>query len=324
MDTKHKNTVEIKTNNDTKTKDLSFFKTCLCGIVMGFVAYSGSFAAVPLLFTITALIFGTKSWITIFATAFGQLAAGYLHTHSSRTGIALSTRIFGGFYIAKPEMRNRRKYDETRRQALKRFFISTPLNALVINLMWEPFTFFYLLHTVFYLRYIHLPLPSELGPCLILLTGISRYFAGCLSGMSTGLINQLWQRYLTRQKHAVFNTDTEKLKLEWKDRTKLLSPTNMENWIKASTMIIGALFAIASNIPNRTGLHLLDIRDKKLITDILVIHGGWLFFRDIAMFLFKKPEKAPKMPLIVDQPSIPVDESKILEDEKSKMLANAV
>jgi hypothetical protein len=111
MDTKHNNSVEIKTNNNTKTKDLSFFKTCLCGIVMGHIAYSGSFGVVPILFTITALIFGTKSWITIFATAFGQLAAGYLHTHSSRTGIAVSTRIFGGFYTAKLEMRNRRRYE---------------------------------------------------------------------------------------------------------------------------------------------------------------------------------------------------------------------
>ena len=299
---------------DTKAKDSSFFKTCLCGIVTGFITYSGSFAVIPILSTIVTLIFGTKSWITIFVTAFGQLTAGYLITHSAKSGIAVSAKIFGGLYTAKVEMRNKRIYDETRWQALKRFFISAPLNALVMNLIWETFTIFYLLHTVFYLRYIHSPLPSELGPRLILLTGFSRYFAGCLSGMSTGLINQLWERYLSHRKYAIFNTDIEKLKLKCKDRKKLLSPTNMENWIGVSAMIIGALFTVASNIPNRTGLHLLDIREKKLITDILVMHGGWIFFRDGAMLLFIKPEKAPKMPLIVNQPSIPVDESKMLEN----------
>jgi hypothetical protein len=338
MDTKHNDSVEIKTENNTKTKDLSVFKTCLCGIIMGFIAYSGSFSAVPITFTITALIFGTKSWITIFSAALAQLAAGYLHTHSSRTGIAVSTKIFHGFYIAKSDMRNRRQYNETRLQGLKRFFISSPLNALVINLMWETFTIYYLLHTELFMRYIHPATlhnknetitPSsakELESHRLLINGITRYLAGCLSGISTGLINQLWQRHLARQKipHAIFNTDKDKLKLEWKDRKKLLSPFNMENWIKASVMFLGALFAIASNIPNITGFHLLDIRKKRMISDILVIHGGWFVVRDGAMFLLKKPEKAPKTPVTLGQSSITVEESTMLEDEQSKMLPDAV
>jgi hypothetical protein len=50
MDTKCNDSVEIKTNNNTKTIDLSVFKTCLCGIVMGFIIYTSSFGIVPIIF----------------------------------------------------------------------------------------------------------------------------------------------------------------------------------------------------------------------------------------------------------------------------------
>ena len=80
-----------------------------------------------------------------------------------------------------------------------------------------------------------------------------------------------------------------------------MSPCNMENWIKAMSMATGALFLIACHIPNGTGLHLLDVRTKRLISDILVIHGGWLFLRDSAMLVFKKKEKPPETPLIVQE-----------------------
>lgn len=46
--------------------------------------------------------------------AISQLAAGYFQTHSSRTGMSVSTDIFHGFYIAKSDMKNRRKYEEKR------------------------------------------------------------------------------------------------------------------------------------------------------------------------------------------------------------------
>ncbi|CAF5132058.1 unnamed protein product, partial [Rotaria sp. Silwood1] len=286
----------VKKNNNNiilSSKGLTILQTCVSGMVMGFIAYSGSFSAVPIFFTVTALMFGTKSLITIMATAFGQLAAGYLHTHSSRTGMAISTKLFHGFYIAKPEMRNRRQHDETRWNSLKRFFLLAPMNALVLNFMWETFTFYYLIQSDLFIRYVESSTSNtienekrnetiassttkEIEPHLLLIHGITRYLAGCLSGMSTGMINQLWQRHLAQRKtpYAVFNKDKNKLKLRWDERKKLLSPLNIENWIKASTMTLGALFFIASNVPNRTGFHLLDIHRKKIITDILVIHGG--------------------------------------------------
>lgn len=326
-------------NITSRTNDLSVLETCLSGIVMGFIAYSGSFSTVPIVFTLTALSFGTKSWITIFATGFGQLAAGYLHTHSSRTGMSVSTRIFHGFYIAKPEMRNRRQYNETRWEGLKRFFIFAPMNALVLNFMWETFTIFYIIHTILFMKYVEilktnkieyqnrnesisLLLTKEPEPQILLINGITRYLAGCLSGMSTGLINQLWQRYQARTKipYAVFNTNRSKLKLKSHERKKLLSPFNMENWIKVFVMLLGALFYIVSNIPNKTGLHLLDLYQKKLITDILVIHGGWLFIRDCEMLLFKKPERAPAIPLNTIETPLIVEDIKTMEDNQSEIL----
>jgi hypothetical protein len=167
---------------------------------------------------------------------------------------------------------------------------------------------------------------NELERHLLIVQCITRYFAGCLSGMSTGLINQLWQRYLAHKKvpHAVFNTDTKKLKLEWNERRKLLSPFNLENWIKVSVMSLGALFIIASNIPNSTGFHLINLRKKRRITDILVIHGGWLFVRDGATLVVKKAEKAPKILLNTEESSITMEQSKMIEDQQSKMSPNEV
>jgi hypothetical protein len=325
MDSNKNKFIEKNKNKNIllQTKDLTIWETCFSGMIMGFFAYSGSFSTVPIVFTLTALTFGTKSLITIFATAFAQLAAGYLHTHASRTGMSVSTRIFHGFYIAKPEMRNRRQYNETKWKSLKRFFILAPMNAFILNFMWETFTIYYIIQTELFMRYvnsstsnkiknetINLSLTKELEPRLLIVSGYTRYLAGCLSGMSTGLINQLWQRYQARRKipHAVFNTDKKKLKLEWKERKKLLSPYNMENWIKVFVMLLGALFIIASNIPNITGLHLLDLHKKRLISDILVIHSGWLFLRDCGMLIFKKAEKPPKIPLNTIQTPLIVGE----------------
>ncbi|CAF2603078.1 unnamed protein product [Rotaria sp. Silwood2] len=315
MNSNNDKSVVKKNNNNIilPSKDLSILQACLSGIVMGFIAYSGSFSAVPISFTVTALMFGTKSLITIMATAFGQLAAGYLHTHSSRTGMALSTKLFHGFYIAKPEMRNRRKHAETRWISLKRFFISAPLNGLVLNFMWETFTFYYMIQNELFIRYVESSTANtiengkrnetiassttkEIEPHLLLIHGITRYLAGCLSGMST---------------------DGMKGK-------KILSPLNIESWIKVSSMILGALFVIASNVPNRTGFHLLDIRRKKIISDILVIHGGWFFIRDCEMLILKNPEKGSPISPTTIQSSLIVEENKMLEDEQSNMLSPAI
>ena len=54
--------------------------------------------------------------------ALSFLAAGYLHTFASRTGMALSVKIYSGFYVAEPAMKARRKSRETPGQSLKRFF----------------------------------------------------------------------------------------------------------------------------------------------------------------------------------------------------------
>ena len=299
---------------------LSTPQTCFSGILMGSIGYTGSFSVVPLFFTVTALSFGSKSLITIFATAFSQLLAGYLHTHASRTGIAISTTLFGGFYIAKPVMSNRRKYGETRWSSLKRFFISEPVNALVLNLMWETFTVFYLLQSALYMRCVKYGKQSASAPTpelernLILFFGFTRFLAGCLSGASTGMINQLWQRHLACLDIplAVFNVDKKKLKLRWLDRKKLLSVNNMENWIKASTMLAGALFTILSHIPNATGWHSLSVPNKKLLIDLLVIHGGWLFIRDGQMLLLKKQNKPPNTPNPATPSPIPAEQEKMI------------
>lgn len=334
-----------KQNIILQTNDLTVWETCLSGMIMGFIAYSGSFSTVPILFTLTALKFGTKSLITIFATAFAQLAAGYLHTHSSRTGMSISTTIFHGFYIAKPEMRNRRKFNETRMESLKRFFKLTPMNAFVLNVMWETFTIYYIIHTILFLKYIDYSMSNniemerklnetislsssskELPPRLLVINGVTRYLAGCLSGMSTGLINQLWQRYKARSKipHAILNTNKKILKLEWEERKKLLSPCNLENWIKAAVMFAGAIFIVASSIPNRSGLHLLDLRKKKLISDVLVIHGGWFIFRDSAMLVLKKKEKSSQPPSIMVKTPLITEEVPTVDEGQSETLPDKV
>ena len=300
MDTNKKSRNQVKTppaGLPQREQPLTLLETCLAGMIMGFFAYNGSFSVVPILFTSTALIFGPKSLITIFTTAFALLAAGYLHTHASRTGMSISTDIFHGFYISKSDRRNRRQYDERRSVALTRFYVVAPMNAFVLNVMWETFTVFYLLHTYLMSNLVEYWSPSkDVERQVILLHGVTRYLAGCLSGISTGLINHLWQRYQASGDHpyAIFNTDREKLKLEANERRKLLSPWNMENWIKAVSMSLGAIFVLLSNIPNPTNLHLLPLRTKKYISDILVIHGGWFLLRDTAMLLFKKCEKPSK------------------------------
>ncbi|CAF0809404.1 unnamed protein product [Adineta steineri] len=322
MDSKNMKSIAKKNDKITvQIEDLGILNTCLSGIIMGFIAYNFSFSIVPAVFTLTALCFGTKSLITIFATAFAQLTAGYIHTHASRMGIAISTHIFHGFYINKPEMRNRRLYAETRYQGLKRFFFGAPLNAIVLNFMWQTFTIFYITQTTLFLRYKD-NLVSETH--VLIIHGITRYIAGCLSGMSTGLINHSWQRYLAHKKipHAILNTNKAKLKLQWKDRKKLLSPSNMENWIKVSVMIAGASFFVLSNIPNITELHLLSTRQKRLITDLLVINGGWFFIRDSAMILFKKAEKPQIIPLNTIKSSSISEQNDIIDNEQSTMLPN--
>ena len=242
-------------------KSLGLRKTCCAGMIMGFIAYNGSFSIVPFVYTSCSLIFGSKSWFTILATACGQLTAGYLHTHSSRTGMALSIQLFHGFYISKPEMRNRRKYNETRCQSLRRFFVTHLVNAFVLSSMWQTFTIFYILQTELYLACFDSVNTSKIGvgnavcsseESILIIQGLTRYVAGCVSGMSTGMINHLWQRYLAhRPEHHAESIDTKqpRLKLRWVDRRKLLSPYNMENWIKVSAMLFGALFIVVSNIP---------------------------------------------------------------------------
>ncbi|CAF3176029.1 unnamed protein product [Rotaria sp. Silwood2] len=385
-----KSVVKNNSNNNNNvipsSKGLTILQTCLSGMIMGFFAYSGSFSVVPILFTITALIFGTKSLITIMITAFSQLVAGYLHTHSSRTGMTISTELFHGFYISKPEKRNRRQYGETRwnslkrffildpmnglcistelfhgfyiskpekrnrRQygetrwnSLKRFFILDPMNGLVINFMWETFTFFYLMQSNLFLKYVESSTSNiienqkrnktivsssirEMDSHLIIVHGITRYLAGCLAGMSTGMINQLWQRNLAQREipHALFNKDKNKLKLKWNERKKLLTPFNIENWIKAFTMLLGALFFIAINVPNRIRFHLLDIRRKRIINDLIVIHGGWFFIRDCEMLLLKHAEKGPQIAPIPAQVSVILEETKIPDDEQSQMLPTVI
>ncbi|CAF0991616.1 unnamed protein product [Adineta ricciae] len=311
-------------------KSLGLWKTCCAGIIMGFVAYNGSFSIVPIVYTSCSLIFGSKSWFTILATACGQLTAGYLHTHSSRTGMALSIQLFHGFYISKSEMRNRRKYNETRCQSLHRFFITHPVNAFILSSMWQTFTIFYILQTELYLAYLDSVTTSKVGVgnavCsseerILIIQGLTRYVAGCLSGMSTGMINHLWQRYLAHRPEQYaesIGTKQPRLKLRWADRRKLLSPCNMENWIKASAMLSGALFIVVSNIPNSTGLHLLTLRRKRIITDILVINGSWFYLRDTAMLLLKKAEKPPRIPLNLVASTLPATNSKLLENGQSE------
>ncbi|UJR32634.1 hypothetical protein I4U23_020094 [Adineta vaga] len=310
-----------------RTTQLNLLETCLSGMIMGFIAYSFSFSIVPLVYTINALIFGRNSLITILTTACAQLTAGYLHTHSSRTGMAISTKIFHGFYISKPEMRNRRQQNETSIQCLQRFFVRHPLNAFVLNFMWQTFTIFYIIQTELFLAYSEsIKSKEDNEQYLLLVQCFTRYIAGCLSGMSTAIINHLWQRHLAlkTESQAVFNRDREKLKLKKNDRRKLLSPCSMENWIKVFAMLIGALFIIASNIPNPTEFHLFSLRKRRIITDILVINGGWLFFRDAAMLLFKKQEKISSIPLNTDQSIFPIKETRIGEDEKSTMLTTNI
>lgn len=326
-------------------KDLNIFATWSAGMIMGLIAYMGSFSLVPILSTITSLLFGKLSLITIFTAAFSLLFAGYLHTHSSRTGISVSTNCVGGFFIAKSEMKNRRQAHEKRSEVLFRFFIIHPINAWVLNVMWQTFTFYYIMQTILFLNYVdrlttnmienerkingtvNMLIHNDLERHFIIINGITRCLAGCLAGMSTGMINHLWQRYQKRSKasYATFNTDKKALKLLWKDRKKLLSPYNVENWIKAFVMLIGASFVILSHIPNITGWHLMNLRKKRLISDILVINGGWFYLRDAAMLVLKKQEKekSPETPsTTVEIPLVIVNEAKPIDDDQSATLTS--
>lgn len=292
-------TVELIRENENRPH-LSLLKTCHSGMIMGFIAFSGSFAVVPITFTITALIFGTKSPFTIYLVALSKLAAGYLHTFSSQNGIVASAKSCGGFYTATAERKNRRKFREGRRESLKRFFRSHFMNALVLSVMWETFTFCYFLQTVLYLGYVeNLTNMEELECRLIIIYGITRYIAGCLAGMGTAIINHLWQRYQVPE-YAQFNTNRNQLKFEWQDRKKLLSSFHIENWIKGMAMFIEAAFFILSNIPNITGLHLLDVHTKRLISDFLVIHGGWFFLRDALVLLLRDEDRPPEQSIQLD------------------------
>ena len=60
----------------------------------------------------------------------------------------------------------------------------------------------------------------------------------------------------------------------------------MENWIKAATMVPGAIFFLLCNTPNPTNFHLWQLRWKKLCSDLFVINLGWFFFRDAGMLIF--------------------------------------
>ncbi|CAF3455312.1 unnamed protein product [Rotaria socialis] len=289
--------VEIQRNFNVR-------KTFLCGINIGAIAYSLSFSVVPIVFTITAIIFGKTSEITIIATALSQLAAGYLHTYASRVGMARSVKLFGGIFMAKPEMTNRRTSNEDRKAALKRFFCQELPNAIVLNVMWQTFTINYLLQSLFILWYIKrfalhttqhsndyqitdaFPIRTSENQ-IILIHGVTRFVAGCIAGMSTAVINQFWQRYQSNLSPpgAELKINANDFKINCKETMKMLTPCNVENWIKLSTMILSALFTITSSIPNNIGFYQLSTLEKRLITDIMVIQGGWFFIRDFAMII---------------------------------------
>lgn len=287
MDT-DENTRQDETRPAKKT-DLTTFETWCSGMIMGFVAYNLSFSIVPIVHTTTALIFGQQSLIFIIMGVLSFLAAGYLHTFASRTGMALSVKIYSGFYVAKPPMRARQQFEETPGQSLKRFFCTGLDNALVLNLMWQTFTIFYLIQTCIILIILENWIPAnDFDYKLLLIHGITRYLAGCLSGISTGGINHAWQRLQKRAypQNAIFASNENELKVHWNERRKLLRPGEVENWIKAATMVSGAIFFLLCNISNPTNFHLWPLRWKKLCSDLLVINFGWFVFRDAAMLLF--------------------------------------
>jgi hypothetical protein len=271
---------------------------------MGFIAYNLSFSIVPIVYTATALIFGPQSLIMSISTAFSYLAAGYLHTFASRTGMAASVAVYHGFYIAQAKMRARRQHGEELRQSLVRFFCNGFGNALVLNLMWESFTIFYLIHTFFMSEILENSTSDNVFECrLTLLHGVTRYLAGCLSGISTGMINHLWQR---RQKlanvyYAIFGRNESELNVKWNQRRTLLSPRNVENWIKVISMLGGAVFFLSCNIPNPTNFHLIPLHWKKFFSDLLVINFGWLFLRDAAMLIFTQGQEPRQNPLILNE-----------------------
>ncbi|CAF1344180.1 unnamed protein product [Rotaria magnacalcarata] len=294
---------------------------------MGAIAYSGSFSIVPIVFTTTAIIFDRGSQITIIATALSQLAAGYMHTFASRLGMICSAKLLGGIFMATSSMKNRREFQETRNQALIRFFWEKPINAIVLNVMWQTFTINYLLQTLFVLWYIErfalhtarnsdnyqitdaLPIRTS-EKQIILIHGITRFAAGCIAGMSTGVINQFWQRYQYNlpQPGATLMTNDSTLKTNCDESKKLLSPCNVENWIKLSTMILSALFTLMSSIPNNIGFYLLSTLEKRWIADIIVIQGGWFVARDFLMIILM-----PKEPPVVSTNLTTIDSSADIE-----------
>ena len=316
--------------NNAQIQDLTFWQSCSSAGLAGLISYIGSFSVVPLTFTMMAIVFGTQSSVTSIATAFSMPLAGYLHTHASKTGISLVKDLFGGFYIS--EIKNRRQGRETVQEGLQRYFCEHKFNALVLNLMWESFTMFYFIQSALVISYIqfgesinlddlqgNMTMPSvinhELEHRVILVLGITHFLAGCLSGITTGIINHLWQRILAHgpEPLAHFETERERLHVNWQKRKELLSPFNMENWIKAFTMFTGALFIIVSNIPNITKLHLLNVHLKRFISDFLVIHGGWLFIRDILMFFMipidENPRERPVEQAVEQMEMLPVEQA---------------
>ncbi|CAF3633865.1 unnamed protein product [Rotaria socialis] len=328
--------VEIQRNFNVR-------KTFLCGINIGAIAYSLSFSVVPIVFTITAIIFGKTSEITIIATALSQLAAGYLHTYASRVGMARSVKLFGGIFMAKPEMTNRRTSNEDRKAALKRFFCQELPNAIVLNVMWQTFTINYLLQSLFILWYIErfalhttqhsndyqitdaFPIRTSENQ-IILIHGVTRFVAGCIAGMSTGVINQFWQRYQYNlsQPGAIFMTNKSTLKINCEVSKKILTPCNVENWIKLSTMILSALFTIMSSIPNNIGFYQLSTLEKRLITDIMVIQGGWFFIRDFAMIILMPKQPPEIVTTMVNISSPAAIEMRSMTAEDSALLTRPV
>lgn len=297
----------INNHDQENVRSLGFCEAFFSGNIIGMVSYVGSFSAVPMLSTTSALLFGTTSLTTTITTAFAQLWAGYSHTDSSRIGRACSKRRFGGVYKAEPSMRNRRQQNETRRAALRRFFLKNPDNAYFINVMWETFTFGYVLQSTFLIWYCEnyafntlqhnqnngkgLDLSSVMNENhIILINGITRLVAGLLAAMLTGAIDQLWQRFQCitsggTSARFVTNPDVDANEFDINCGTSLmrLTQNTRENWIKFVTMIASAVFTIVINTTDITDA--LSIYQKRYIADILVIHGGWLILRDFLMIM---------------------------------------
>lgn len=292
----------------SNTKVFSLFQTLACGFVMGGFAYSFSFSVVPILNTLTSLVFGRKSLITIYATAVAPLIAGYLHTYASRLGMFYSFSWLNGIYIATRPMKNRRAANESRMGSIKRFVCEYGLNAFILSFMWETFTVTYLVQSSFIFFYLEnfsssrsfqqnstkIFEPNDEN-MFILINGSSRFLAGLIAGMSTAIINQLWQRRQSRLKPhgSVLAQENIKLPFSWSSIRSTLSPFNTENWIKVASMLVVSSFVLLSSIPNPTNFDkIFTEKQKKFIGDILVIHGGWFYIRDILMLTFMKKDEA--------------------------------